>query len=457
MIKKIILLLVYIIFFISCKKKSETVFLSITFENFIETEFKLFGNNYKKLIKSDKNGAATVILTIPRGGYYLLSDQKSKTIKLYLKKGDSVILSSKRNKKFPNSIKFNGNNIKENKYLLNYRKKLTSFYNYRSEISSLSPERFKFKIMRYRDSLIGDLYSMNLSKSFTKMVSKDFTYEAEYLLFKYLKSLKDSKANFSYNIIDLNNSIDYGNFYSYRKLILAKAIKEVTKNHKSMFDISCQEFEIFIKTLKIPEFRETFIQYIANGLITSKNKLIHNHFNYFYTSSNDSIFKEKIKQRYKLVVKNKKGNTSAKFWNFKGFNKQFYNLEDFIGSFIYIDIWATWCQPCVKEFESFNKLVIDYDNNNVKFIGISVDNENNKDKWRGLISKKKLKGIQLFSDKAFNSDFIEAYNILEIPRYILLDKELKIIDPDAPRPSTKEIKTLLDSLLTLNNFKNEIY
>jgi hypothetical protein len=50
------------------------------------------------------------------------------------------------------------------------------------------------------------------------------------------------------------------------------------------------------------------------------------------------------------------------------------------------------------------------------------------------------------ADKAWNSDFVKAYNIGGIPHFILIDKEGKILDDNAPRPSNPNLKKLFNSL-----------
>lgn len=55
--------------------------------------------------------------------------------------------------------------------------------------------------------------------------------------------------------------------------------------------------------------------------------------------------------------------------------------------------------------------------------------------------------MQLFADKSFDSDSMNAYAVNFIPRFILIDPSGKIIDPEAPRPSFDKTKTLLDNLL----------
>ena len=61
-----------------------------------------------------------------------------------------------------------------------------------------------------------------------------------------------------------------------------------------------------------------------------------------------------------------------------------------------------------------------------------------------MVKEKDLQGVQIFSDNDWNSQFVVDYGIRGIPRFILLDKEGKIINADAPRPSNPKLRSLID-------------
>ena len=81
----------------------------------------------------------------------------------------------------------------------------------------------------------------------------------------------------------------------------------------------------------------------------------------------------------------------------------------------------------------------------VAFVSISIDQ--NKDEWKEFVKSEDLKGVQLFAENAFESQFIQDYGIRQIPTFIIIDKEGKIVNADAPRPSSDEITGLLEGLL----------
>ena len=122
-------------------------------------------------------------------------------------------------------------------------------------------------------------------------------------------------------------------------------------------------------------------------------------------------------------------------------------LEDFKGNYVYLDIWATWCGPCRAEIPSLKKIEEKYHGKNITFISISVDTDKDHEKWKKFVTDKELGGVQLFADKNWMSDFIQAYGINSIPRFILIDPKGNVVSADANRPSDDKLQEQLDNLL----------
>lgn len=122
-------------------------------------------------------------------------------------------------------------------------------------------------------------------------------------------------------------------------------------------------------------------------------------------------------------------------------------LEDLRGKYVYIDVWATWCGPCRAEIPSLKKIEEKYHDKKISFVSISVDEQKDYEKWKTFVKDKQLGGIQLFADKNWLSDFIKAYGINSIPRFILIDPTGKVVSADADRPSNPKLQEQLDLLL----------
>lgn len=121
-------------------------------------------------------------------------------------------------------------------------------------------------------------------------------------------------------------------------------------------------------------------------------------------------------------------------------------LEDFQGKFVYVDVWATWCGPCKREIPSLKKIEEEYKDKNLVVVSMSIDELKDKEKWRNFVIDENLQGVQIFAENAWNSDFVKAYEIKGIPRFILIGPEGKVISPDAPRPSDPKLIELFNQL-----------
>jgi len=80
----------------------------------------------------------------------------------------------------------------------------------------------------------------------------------------------------------------------------------------------------------------------------------------------------------------------------------------------------------------------------IVFVSISIDNQ--KESWKKMIEEKEMRGVQLFADDP-NDPFIKAYDVQGIPRFILLDRKGKIIDPNITRPSDEDLIPLIEANL----------
>jgi len=121
------------------------------------------------------------------------------------------------------------------------------------------------------------------------------------------------------------------------------------------------------------------------------------------------------------------------------------SLTDFKGKVVLVDVWATWCGPCKKELPDLKKLEEEMRDRDIVFMSVSVDEDKDHQKWEDFIAKEEMKGVQLFASGW--SDIARNYDIKAIPRFMVFDKKGNIVSIDAPRPSGKELKLLLEAEL----------
>ena len=100
-------------------------------------------------------------------------------------------------------------------------------------------------------------------------------------------------------------------------------------------------------------------------------------------------------------------------------------LSSLQGKMVLIDIWATWCLPCVKEQPELAELYKRYRNVNFtkgkgfEIFGVSLDSK--KSSWENIINRNKISWIQVSDLKFWNSPVAKLYNVQELPFNVLID------------------------------------
>jgi len=97
-------------------------------------------------------------------------------------------------------------------------------------------------------------------------------------------------------------------------------------------------------------------------------------------------------------------------------------LSDYRGQIVYLDFWASWCQPCRKSFTWMNKMQSLYGKEGLKVIAINLDESKQK-------ADKFLKQIPANFDVAYDprGNTAQSYNIKAMPSSYLIDKNGNVI------------------------------
>ena len=192
-----------------------------------------------------------------------------------------------------------------------------------------------------------------------------------------------------------------------------------------------------------------YIVYIDNDVFNDFIKEMDGYFTF-------SNFKNHLIEKNKTVKKNiqKQDDISLDFINKKNdfyledLTGEYASLNDLLGNFLYIDIWASWCGPCKKQFsysKDLKKKLKKKYLKKIKFVYISIDKDYGA--WRNTIQKFDLDGEHFISppDKLNNAG--TYFNVKGIPRYIIIDPYGKILDDNAKRPSDDDIINYLIDLI----------
>ena len=155
---------------------------------------------------------------------------------------------------------------------------------------------------------------------------------------------------------------------------------------------------------------------------------------------------------YQTVVDSKlatKSGAKCPDETFQDIHGQTHRLSEWFnkGKYLYIDLWATWCIPCVKEIPFVEKHVAHYkDNTKIQFISISLDSHH--DAWKRKLDKDKPLWPQYISATKDEMDkLMKDWGITGIPRFIIVNPDGTIHDSNAFRPSDPDFYKLMDDIL----------
>lgn len=270
-------------------------------------------------------------------------------------------------------------------------------------------------------------------------LSKLINYKGYHIYLTKERSFDTSEAFKENTVFDYSNEIDFKELASYRGLIadfFSNMIEE--GDVKNTFKIIKEIKSNYIKSELAPKFKRE---------ITPGNAKSEDIFFGIKSISSDSSLIAELSAKMEVIRKLNIGMESPSFdyENIKGGTT---SLSDLKGKYIYIDIWATWCGPCIREIPALKRLEKEFHNENIEFLSISIDKAKDHEKWIQMIEEKSLSGTQLFADKDWKSDFIKAYLIESIPRFLIIDPNGNILDTNADRPSDPELRTTLKDLLS---------
>ena len=122
------------------------------------------------------------------------------------------------------------------------------------------------------------------------------------------------------------------------------------------------------------------------------------------------------------------------------------SLESLSGKLLLIDIWGTWCVPCIEEMPNIEALQKRYAHrDDVHIMSIACDKK--RERWISFLGKHPTTWHQYLVTPEGDEVLNTAYHVVGIPRFIIVGRDGRIITPDAMRPSEPEFAAYFDKLV----------
>tara|TARA_B110000037_G_C17117854_1_gene504484 strand:- start:910 stop:2280 length:1371 start_codon:yes stop_codon:yes gene_type:complete len=452
--KNILLALAFLFLLSECnqfKPPLPQFILSGKIENLDAASVKFIHSLDEIIIKLNADGTFTDTIYDFVDGYYNFKAGEEYT-KIYLKDGYNLFITLNV-VDFDESIKFNGigspeNNYLAQKYLNTENSNERSFYTLNESTFVHKIDSLEFSKNKFLESIISNVKEIDtdfIQKEkatnlyYTALVKENFVKYHNYINkttdFKVSEKFYDYRSN-----ISLENSklLDVANYTSYVEAFLNNHVEENDTTENAFSKLRAINYHI-----KDNKLKKEFIYRSAKQNMSKVKKLTE----YWALISFMVTEKREYKELSKLkrsIEKIQTGKDSP-LTSFKDENDTIKHLVDFKGSYVYIDCWAQWCGPCKKETPFLLALEEKYKEKNIKFLKLSLDSD--IPAWKSYIKEHHLEENAFVLVDNFKSVFATTYLINSIPRFILLDKELKIIDAKALRPSNKKLSAQFDALL----------
>lgn len=409
----------------------------------------VLGNEFSHELQVKEDGTFSDTLRVTQG-YYSFSHAEMTTI--FLTPGDSLHLSMDT-AQYDESLVYTGTGAVANNYLAKKylaKEQLTGDY---KSLYLLDEKAYVLKNQDIKAACTVLLESLkDTDPEFVEIETKNLNYE-------YLGMLKYYQSSHAYYAedpdfkaqdfvtaplkeVDFDNEADYMTFSSYKSLVASEMMDYNTlmKHPETLTAVIAR-----IKGLKSQNIRNGLAKALGGYLSPSYQGVQEIYSGVMEISTNEED-KAELTEKYNRISKLFKGQPAPKFdyVNYAGGKT---SMDDLGGKYVYFDIWATWCGPCIREIPYLKEVEEKYHDANVQFVSVSIDRQDDFEKWKTFIKEKDLGGIQLYADGDWKSSIITDYAIDGIPRFILVDPNGKIVSADAPRPSNPALIELLDSLV----------
>ncbi|HVB03350.1 MAG TPA: TlpA disulfide reductase family protein [Chitinophagaceae bacterium] len=92
------------------------------------------------------------------------------------------------------------------------------------------------------------------------------------------------------------------------------------------------------------------------------------------------------------------------------------------GKYVLINLWATWCGPCIAELPAIRRIRKQYPRSQLKIISVSCDRDSSA--FAKAIKKYKMTWTQIYNDKNL---IIKFGGVTSLPQLFLINEQGQII------------------------------
>ncbi len=92
------------------------------------------------------------------------------------------------------------------------------------------------------------------------------------------------------------------------------------------------------------------------------------------------------------------------------------------GKTVILDLWGTFCKPCISDFKNSTQIKEDLKKANVEMVYLCAGKSSNPAKWSELIASLELKGTHIYMDRSMTNQYMEKFGFQRYPSYLVIDE-----------------------------------
>ena len=134
--------------------------------------------------------------------------------------------------------------------------------------------------------------------------------------------------------------------------------------------------------------------------------------------------------------------------NLQDLSEQTFAIQEFIdktypGQPVVVDMWNTWCGPCLQAMAQTEEIKGDYADSDLVFLYVS-DTSSNEKEWENRA--RLTGGEQVRINEESKDAMLDKYSLDGFPSYLFFDKDHKLVHAQTAFPGLDRYRALLDEI-----------
>jgi thiol-disulfide isomerase/thioredoxin len=459
--KKLLLIMLLPAFMACSTTDKETVIVTVNVENatFEEaelvymTDFILYNRETLTAARSE-DGTFTFEIK-PHAPVVASLTLGEKRLPVYLERGRKLTITADM-EDFDNTLVFEGTLANENKYFRLYQREMAPTYGrqaFFAKFQSASPEEFTAFAAAMEDEFALHMKTFmdqnSISSTFRRFMQTDVIYQlySSKLMFplyhrhyNQLEDLPEMPAGYFDFLVTAKNLGDEQLNVQSAAGFVTDYLNYFRMNNEEMIPegLGFAETNLWIAENQLSGNAQTFakaysINYLLNfGDFNEAEEAYEN-----FKADNPGLnLTEVLTTAYNNALRVKPGNAAPEF-TLTDINGEEVSLSDFRDKVVYLDFWASWCGPCMREVPYAKELKKRFEGeNDLVFLYVSVDED--EQAWRRTVEEREIQGVHV-RVHGMSHEIAQAYNVRGVPSFFIIDRNGIIHDNNPSRPSGQTI------------------